>query len=84
MCQWAIQDSNLNSQTPDNKEVSNPGDRGAVHDPVHIGLFSEEILSHIPHDLKQIMTAWPDLPEHIRQTIKTLVSVSVKEKDEVV
>ncbi|MFC1652513.1 hypothetical protein ACFL3F_02225 [Planctomycetota bacterium] len=27
----------------------------------------------IPPDLAQLVTAWPDLPDHIKQTIKTLL-----------
>jgi hypothetical protein len=30
-------------------------------------------------DLKQIITAWPELPEHIKTTIKTLID-SAKQK----
>ncbi len=85
--QMGLQDSNINPQAPENKEVSNVGDKGAVHDPVHVGPLAEDALSKMPHDLKQIMTGWPDLPEHVRQAIVTLVAsvtVTAREGDEVV
>ena len=44
----------------------------------------ENQVDSLPPDLTEIITVWADLPEHIRQTIKTLVSVAVKKDDEVV
>jgi hypothetical protein len=38
----------------------------------------------LPADLAEIVSVWSGLPEHIRQTIKTLVSVTVQKDNEVV
>jgi len=32
----------------------------------------------LPADLAQIVAAWPDLPEHIKITIKTLIETASK------
>jgi hypothetical protein len=40
--------------------------------------------STLPHELTVIVKRWHQLPEHIKATIKTLVSVAVKENDGVV
>ena len=38
----------------------------------------------ISPDLEQIITAWPELPDHIKQTIQTLVgSVKIADNDSV-
>ena len=34
---------------------------------------------NLPPDLAEIVTAWPDLPEHIREAIKMLVDGQLKE-----
>ena len=44
----------------------------------------ENQVDSLPSDLTEIITVWADLPEHIKATIKTLVSVAVKKDDEVV
>jgi hypothetical protein len=41
----------------------------------------ENQVDSLPPDLTEIITVWADLPEHIKATIKTLVSVAVKEND---
>jgi len=41
-----------------------------VQNPVHVDTSSGNISS----ELAEIVEVWPELPEHIRQTIKTLVS----------
>ena len=51
------------TQLLENKDISSrphstPADE-AVHDPVHVGALSEDALSQVPHDLKQIITGWP-------------------------
>jgi len=33
-------------------------------------------------DLAELVTVWPGLPEHIKQTIRTLVAVTTKEKSQ--
>ncbi len=84
-------DSQETPQPLENKDVSSrphstPAQE-AAHDPVHVGSLSEDALSQMPHDLKQIITGWPDLPEHVRQAIVTLVAsvtVTAREGDEVV
>ena len=85
----------INSQeTPqpiENKDVSSTPHstpaQEAVHDPVHVESLSEDALSQIPHELKQIISVWPDLPEHVRQAVVTLVAsvtVTAREGDEAV
>ncbi len=44
-------------------------------------------IKSLPPDLAEIMRIWPNLPEHVRQAIVTLVSsvtVTAREGDEVV
>ena len=36
--------------------------------------------SELPPDLAELVTVWSELPEHIKQTIRTIVAVTVKEK----
>jgi hypothetical protein len=56
---------NQKSQPPDNKTLNENSKNEEVQNPVHNPVISPE--------LQQIITAWPNLPEHIKQTIKTLV-----------
>jgi hypothetical protein len=37
-------------------------------------------LSQKDPDLAQVVERWPDLPEHIKQTIKTLVETASKKE----
>jgi len=32
----------------------------------------------MPPELAEIVTVWPGLPEHIKQTIRTLVTITTK------
>ena len=36
----------------------------------------------IPSELVEIIEAWNELPQHVKQTIRTLVSVTSKEKNQ--
>jgi hypothetical protein len=56
---------NQKPQALDNKALNVNCKSEEVHNPVHNPEISPE--------LQQIITAWPELPEHIKQTIKTLV-----------
>ncbi len=83
-------DSQETTQLLENKDVSSrphsAAAQEAVQDPVHVGALSEDALSQVPHELKQIITGWPKLPEHVRQAIVTLaasVTVTTREGDEV-
>jgi len=46
--------------------------------------YKNNIDDSMPSELVDIIEVWADLPEHIKATIKTLVSVAVKKNDEVV
>ena len=62
------------SEVLSNKELnSTPTDTPKsirVQNPVH--------LMDLPPDLDTVVKAWAELPEHVRQTISTLVDVSKK------
>ena len=79
-------DSQETPQPLENKDVnsmphSTPAQE-AVHNPVHVGSFSEDVPSQIPPGLKQIITVWPALPEHIKQAISALANTHIKEPKE--
>ena len=45
-------------------------------------ITEENSSTPLPSELIEIVNSWPDLPEHIKQTIKTLVgSVTVKSEE---
>jgi hypothetical protein len=67
-------------QVPQYKEVSNitpcHSTIAMVQNPVHLLQKNPELM--------QVVENWPDLPEHIRQTILTLVeSVTIADNDNV-
>jgi hypothetical protein len=53
------------SQGIENKQLSENGNSERVQNRVHKSTF--------PDDLQAIIDAWPELPEHIKATIKVLV-----------
>ncbi len=38
--------------------------------------------SELSPDLAELVAIWPGLPEHIKQTIRTIVAVTIKEKSQ--
>ncbi len=56
---WAIQDTNIKSLPPGNKELMEKGKNVRVQNPVHIGQVCSE--------LQQVIDAWPKLSKQ-RQT----------------
>jgi hypothetical protein len=62
---WAIQDSNLKSQSVADKPLIENHQNPKVHNPVH------PLTIH--PDLQVIVESWKCLPEHIKQAIKALV-----------
>ena len=62
---WAVQDSNSKSQTPINKSVIESQQSQEVHNPVH--------LLKIYPELEAIVNTWPELPEHTKAAVKSLV-----------
>jgi len=65
---WAIQDLNKKSQPTTNKELTKIAKNNKVHDPVHHSVFCPE--------LEHIISAWLELPEHIKAAIKALVETA--------
>ena len=47
-------------------------------------MAAENTATPLPSELAEIASVWSGLPEHIRQTIKTLVSVTVQKDNEIV
>jgi hypothetical protein len=77
-----VADSNStkpSSQLPENKEVTNLKENGTTPENPELvsGLFFE--LENDP-ELKQIITKWSELPEHIKAAIKALVQTNKIEK----
>lgn len=71
--QWAIQDSNLNSQSKSDKEVSENTNPKRVQNRVQ--------KTEICPDLEQIITTWPQLPEQVKKTIIELVQKHIPEQE---
>jgi hypothetical protein len=63
---WAIQDSNLKSQSVANKPLIENHQNPKVHNPVHM-------LTIYP-DLAAVVEAWPNLPDAIKTAIKALLA----------
>ena len=42
--------------------------------------LTHNTVTNPPQDLTEIISLWPELPDHIKQTIKTLITASVKTK----
>jgi hypothetical protein len=70
MDNWAVQDLNPKSQPAADKGLIKNQHKPKVQNQVHL-------LTIYP-DLATLVTAWPNLPEHIKQTIKTLVETAGK------
>jgi hypothetical protein len=68
--EWAIQDSNKNSQHIASNTLIKNTKIERVQNPVH--------KSEICTDLQKIITVWPGLPEHIKAAIKALVEIHSK------
>jgi Lhr-like helicase len=64
---WAVLDSNEKLQRQHNKELIENSKTQQVHNPVHI-------LTIYP-ELGVIVKTWPNLPEHIKETIKVLIQM---------
>lgn len=61
-----------------NKELTeNPKADTAQKLPKSCNSAIKDILQNSP-DLEQIITAWPELPEHIKAAIKTLIETATK------
>ncbi|MBN2513570.1 MAG: hypothetical protein JXB18_11585 [Sedimentisphaerales bacterium] len=58
---------NKKSQVTPNKEVTRSPKSATVHNPVHGVYFSPE--------LQQIIDHWDGLPEHIKQTIISIIQM---------
>ena len=67
---WAIQDLNKKSQPLENTAFNENSKNEKVHNQVHN--------SEISPELQQIITAWPELPEHIKAAIKALIQTHSK------
>jgi hypothetical protein len=64
---WAVLDLNEKSQSKPNKELIENRKTQQVHNPVHI-------LTIYP-ELGVIVKTWPNLPKHIKETIKVLIQM---------
>ena len=65
-------ESNLNSQSPNSEELSKSTNSERVQNRVH--------KSEVCAELQQIITAWPELSEHIKAAIKALIQTHKAEK----
>ncbi len=53
----------------------------SLNDSTKSGTVNDKILEKFP-ELEQIISAWPELPEHIRKTILILVETNMKQSEE--
>ena len=78
---WAGLESNFSnektSQGQTNKELSDNSKKHANFKTVHNPMHKTEIYP----ELQEIITAWPKLPDHVRQVIRTLVETSANKHD---
>jgi len=65
------------AKTPKDREAKNLGLPEKV---VYTNLSQDN--SEISKELAKIIDAWPSIPEHVKQTIRTLAAVTAKEKSQ--
>lgn len=69
---WAVQDLNQNSQSLSNKEVRGNRNSRRVQNRVHN--------SEICPELKQIITAWPELSDKVKKIILVLIETEIDKR----
>ncbi len=74
-----LQPIRQDSQAKENKELTDT-EKPCLQTSLQRAESEQNSNFNPPADLEEIIEAWNDLPEHVKQTIRTLVTVTAKEK----